>query len=92
MWSGIKGIITQPVSEVKKKGAIGVLTVSIIHHIHWKGSLKGAAGLVIKPTVGVLDLISQSTNGIKNSTQSIFKLNAKMNQHVILLSSLDSRC
>ena len=27
VWSGLKGIITQPIADVKKKGAVGILTV-----------------------------------------------------------------
>ena len=27
VWSGLKGIITQPIADVKNKGAVGILTV-----------------------------------------------------------------
>ena len=30
VWSGLKGIITQPIADVKKKGAVGILTVWLI--------------------------------------------------------------
>ena len=33
VWSGLKGVISQPVSEVKKKGAVGLLTVGWSHPI-----------------------------------------------------------
>ena len=39
LWSGVKGVVTTPVNEVKKKGAIGLLT----------GTMKGVSGLVVKP-------------------------------------------
>ena len=32
------------------------------------------AGLAVKPAVGILDFVSQTTNGLKNSSQHAFKL------------------
>lgn len=72
LWSGMKGVVTTPVNEVKKKGAIGLLT----------GTMKGVSGLVVKPAIGVLDFFSESTNGIKNSTQSAFGLRSAVNKNV----------
>ena len=40
------------------------------------------AGLVVKPAIGVLDFFSESTNGIKNSTQSAFGLRSAVNKNV----------
>lgn len=72
LWSGVKGVITTPVNEVKQKGAIGLLT----------GTVKGVSGLVVKPAIGVLDFFSESTNGIKNSTQNFFGLRNNVNKNV----------
>ena len=72
LWSGVKGVITTPVNEVKQKGAIGLLT----------GTVKGVSGLVVKPAIGVLDFFSESTNGIKNSTQNFFGLLNNVNKNV----------
>ena len=52
--------------------AIGLLT----------GTMKGVSGLVVKPAIGVLDFFSESTNGIKNSTQSAFGLRSAVNKNV----------
>lgn len=68
----MKGVVSTPIAEVKKKGAMGILT----------GTVKGVSGLVVKPTIGLLDFFSQSTNGIKNSTQSVFKLKNDVNKNV----------
>ena len=68
----MKGVITTPVNEVKQKGAIGLLT----------GTVKGVSGLVAKPAIGVLDFFSESTNGIKNSTQNFFGLRNNVNKNV----------
>ena len=68
----MKGVITTPVNEVKQKGAIGLLT----------GTVKGVSGLVVKPAIGVLDFFSESTNGIKNSTQNFFGLRNNVNKNV----------
>lgn len=74
----MKGVVSTPIAEVKKKGAVGILT----------GTVKGVSGLVVKPTIGLLDFFSQSTNGIKNSTQSVFKLKNDMNKNVEDITTL----
>ena len=33
VWSGLKGVISQPVSDVKKKGVVGLLTVGLSYRI-----------------------------------------------------------
>ena len=43
-------------------------------------------GLALKPVVGVLDMLSQSTNGVKNSTQKIFKLRDNVDSKVYMVT------
>jgi hypothetical protein len=57
LFSGITGIVTQPIKEVKKSGAIGI----------FKGIFKGITGVVTKPLGGLLDATSQTTEGIKKT-------------------------
>lgn len=60
--SGITGVIVRPVVEVRKNGAYGLI----------KGVYSGASGFILKPMSGTLDLISKSTEGVKN-TMKIFE-------------------
>lgn len=48
--------------------------------------MKGMVGLTLKPVVGVLDMLSQSTNGVKNSTQKIFKLRDNVDSKVYMVT------
>ena len=48
--------------------------------------MKGVVGLALKPVVGVLDMLSQSTNGVKNSTQKIFKLRDSVDPKVRIVN------
>ena len=52
---GVTGLVTQPVQGVKKDGAKGLVA----------GLGKGAAGLVVKPVGGVVDLASNTFEGIR---------------------------
>jgi vacuolar protein sorting-associated protein 13A/C len=54
---GITGLVSQPVRGAEKDGVGGF----------FKGALKGFAGLVVKPVVGVIDLTSKTAEGIKNT-------------------------
>ena len=54
--------------------------------------MKGVVGLALKPVVGVLDLLSQSTNGVKNSTQKVFKLRESIDPRVGLFDRIRRRC
>ena len=56
-FSGITGIITNPIKEVKKEGAIGI----------FKGFAKGMSGLVTKPIGGILDALSVTAEGLKET-------------------------
>ena len=60
--SGISGLFGRPIVEIRKNGSKGIV----------KGVYSGAAGLFLKPMSGGLDLISKSTEGIKN-TMKIFE-------------------
>ena len=44
--------------------------------------MKGVAGLAVKPAVGVLDFLSQTTNGLKNSSRRIFHLGSMVDSQV----------
>lgn len=54
---GIAGLVTQPYQGAEKEGVGGF----------FKGVSKGLAGLVIKPVTGALDLVSKTTEGVKNT-------------------------
>ncbi|KAJ1967345.1 Vacuolar protein sorting-associated protein 13, partial [Dispira parvispora] len=56
--SGITGVVMQPLQGAEKDGVGGF----------FKGVGKGLVGVVTKPMVGVFDLASHVTEGIKNTT------------------------
>lgn len=56
--SGVSGIFTKPIEGAKAEGLGGF----------FKGLGKGVVGVVAKPVVGVFDLASSVTEGIKNTT------------------------
>ncbi|RUS21382.1 hypothetical protein BC937DRAFT_92871, partial [Endogone sp. FLAS-F59071] len=56
--SGVAGLFTRPMEEVEKDGIGGLFS----------GFGKGVVGLVTKPVVGVFDLASNVTEGIRNTT------------------------
>ena len=58
--SGFTGIIEQPIKGAEKEGFGGFM----------KGLGKGIVGAVTKPVVGVFDLASSVTEGLKHSTMS----------------------
>jgi hypothetical protein len=55
LFSGLTGVVTQPVKGAKKEGALGFL----------KGVAKGGIGLVARPIVGVVDLGTHTVQGIQ---------------------------
>ena len=57
VYSGITGVFTKPISEIKKSGASGF----------FKGIAKGIGGLITKPIGGVFDAVSITADGIKNT-------------------------
>ena len=54
---GLTGVITEPIKG-SQEGTTGVL----------KGLVKGTTGLIVKPTVGVLDSVSKFSESVKNTT------------------------
>ena len=56
-YSGITGVFSKPVSEIKKSGASGI----------FKGLVKGFGGLIVKPIGGIFDAVSQTTEGFKKT-------------------------
>jgi len=58
MFDGLSGIVTQPVKGARKEGALGFV----------KGLGRGFIGMGIKPVVGAIDLVSRTTEGIRNTT------------------------
>ena len=65
--SGITGLVKMPVKGAKEKGLKGFLT----------GTMKGVTGLVAKPVSGTLDIISKTSEGIKNNTKIFEKKSGK---------------
>jgi vacuolar protein sorting-associated protein 13A/C len=57
---GIGGIVYQPIKGAQEDGAAGF----------FKGIGQGLIGVVVKPTVGALDMVQRTTEGIKNTTSS----------------------
>jgi hypothetical protein len=57
-FEGVTGIVTQPVKGAIEGGVEGF----------FKGVGKGLVGVVAKPTVGAIDLVTRTTEGIKNTT------------------------
>ena len=53
---GLTGFFEQPISGAQKNGIKGF----------FKGALTGVTGLVIKPLSGTLDLLSKTSEGVKN--------------------------
>uniref|UniRef100_A0A6B2L199 Intermembrane lipid transfer protein VPS13-like C-terminal domain-containing protein n=1 Tax=Arcella intermedia TaxID=1963864 RepID=A0A6B2L199_9EUKA len=62
LFSGITGIVVEPIKGAVEEGGIGFV----------KGVGKGLINVVVKPTVGVLDFASRTTEGIKNTPDAIF--------------------
>jgi hypothetical protein len=59
--SGVSGIVTQPIKGAQQGGAEGFFV----------GLGRGLMGVVVKPAVGVLDLASRTTEGIKNTPEML---------------------
>lgn len=57
LWSGVSGIVTQPIKGAKEEGFAGF----------GKGIGKGVLGTVVKPVSGVVDLVSKTTEGIESA-------------------------
>ena len=57
LWSGVSGIVTQPIKGAKREGLEGFA----------KGVGRGVLGTVVKPVSGVVDLVSKTTEGIESA-------------------------
>ncbi|CAD8204171.1 unnamed protein product [Paramecium pentaurelia] len=57
---GIAGFFSKPIQGAQQDGASGLL----------KGLWQGTSGLIIKPVTGVLDVISKTSEGVKNQLSS----------------------
>jgi vacuolar protein sorting-associated protein 13A/C len=66
IYHGVTDIVTKPYEGAKKEKWAGF----------GKGIIKGLAGVVLKPISGVLELVSKTTEGIKNTVvkDQIFKM------------------
>lgn len=56
---GVTGIISKPIQGAQKEGAKGL----------FKGIGKGITGVAAKPTAGAFDLVSKTSEGLRNSTK-----------------------
>ena len=57
LYKGITGTVTKPIEGLQQGGAKGLL----------KGIWQGTSGLVMKPVVGAIDVVTMTSEGIKNS-------------------------
>ena len=57
VFSGLTGVVTQPIKSVRNKGIEGLVP----------GLARGAVGVVAKPLAGVFDLASSTTAAVRHS-------------------------
>jgi len=57
IYKGITGIVVEPIKGAQREGALGLV----------KGMGRGLAGVVLKPTIGAVDLVTRTAEGIKNT-------------------------
>jgi len=60
VFSGVTDVVIKPYEGTKKNDIKGF----------GKGLFQGLAGLIIKPVSGILELVSKTTEGIKNTMTS----------------------
>lgn len=58
LYNGVTGIYEKPLEGLQREGGLGLL----------KGIGLGVSGVVIKPVVGAIDLVTKTTEGIRNTT------------------------
>lgn len=58
LYNGVTGIYEKPMEGLAREGGFGLL----------KGIGLGVSGVVIKPVVGAIDLVTKTTEGIRNTT------------------------
>lgn len=63
LYKGVTGVVLEPIKGAQNEGAIGAI----------KGIGKGAAGVVLKPVIGAVDLVTRTTEGIKNTASDTAK-------------------
>ncbi|OQR87857.1 vacuolar protein sorting-associated protein [Achlya hypogyna] len=61
IWEGVRGVVVEPVIGAANDGAGGFIV----------GLGKGFAGLVVKPTAGILDLLTSVSHGVKVTAESM---------------------
>mmetsp|Transcript_102557 Transcript_102557/g.221327 ORF Transcript_102557/g.221327 Transcript_102557/m.221327 type:complete len:80 (-) Transcript_102557:709-948(-) len=62
VYSGVKGTVKMPLDGFKKDGLKGGII----------GTGKGTIGLLLKPISGLIDVVSISSEGVRNHVQSYF--------------------
>uniref|UniRef100_A0A6B2LFT6 Intermembrane lipid transfer protein VPS13-like C-terminal domain-containing protein n=1 Tax=Arcella intermedia TaxID=1963864 RepID=A0A6B2LFT6_9EUKA len=55
---GVSGVVTQPIKGAQEDGAVGFM----------KGLGIGIVGLALKPSIGAIDLVTKTTEGIANTS------------------------
>lgn len=60
VYSGVKGTVVMPFKGAREEGVKGFV----------KGAGKGTIGLVLKPISGLIDVVSVSSEGIRNHVSS----------------------
>jgi len=70
--SGITGVVSKPLDGAKKEGIKGFM----------KGTYKGLSGLIVKPVSGALDLVSKTTEGVKNNVNATKEKKVKRIRHI----------
>jgi len=72
LYKGVTGVVLEPIKGAKDEGAKGLL----------KGIGKGLAGVVLKPTIGAIDIVTRTTEGIKNNALNRTKIRVRPPRHV----------
>ncbi|PRP88859.1 hypothetical protein PROFUN_00327 [Planoprotostelium fungivorum] len=67
---GVVGVVTQPMKGAREGGALGLI----------RGIGKGLVGLPIKPAVGAVDLLTHTTEGIRNTATMFEKEDERARQ------------
>jgi len=58
-YQGVTGVVTQPIKGYSRAGTRGAI----------KGIGKGLVGAVVKPMAGMIDMVSQTSEGIRNTPE-----------------------
>ncbi|KAH9090755.1 hypothetical protein Ae201684P_006161 [Aphanomyces euteiches] len=73
IWDGVRGVVVEPVVGAATDGASGFIVGlgKVRFHVCLSNDAKGFAGLVVKPTAGILDLLNSVSQGVKATAESI---------------------